>query len=54
MNRFENKVIVITGGSSGIGRGIAKYFSDEGANVVIFGRNQERLDTTCAELNNAR
>ena len=32
--KFENKVVVVTGASSGIGEGVAKMFLDEGANVV--------------------
>ncbi|WKY42916.1 SDR family NAD(P)-dependent oxidoreductase [Eubacteriaceae bacterium ES2] len=35
----ENKVIIITGSSRGIGFSIAKYLADEGANIVIIGRN---------------
>ena len=44
MNRFQNKVVVITGGTSGIGLATAKAFSDEGAAVYITGRRQEVLD----------
>lgn len=42
--RFENKVAVITGGSSGIGLASAKRFATEGASVFITGRRQEELD----------
>jgi NAD(P)-dependent dehydrogenase (short-subunit alcohol dehydrogenase family) len=38
-----NKNIVITGGSSGIGKGIAKYFFSKGWQVLITGRNAEKL-----------
>ena len=34
-NRFQNKVICITGGASGIGKALAEAFSEEGAHVVI-------------------
>lgn len=41
----------MTGGSQGIGIGIARVFSQLGDQVVICGRSQERLDNACAELN---
>jgi len=40
----NNKVIVITGGSSGLGLGLAEVFSQQGAKVVLLARNQEKLD----------
>ena len=43
-NRFDNKVVVVTGGTSGIGLATAKAFSAEGASVFITGRRQEALD----------
>ncbi|MFT5088873.1 MAG: NAD(P)-dependent dehydrogenase (short-subunit alcohol dehydrogenase family) [Planctomycetota bacterium] len=48
--KLNNKVAVITGGSSGIGLSIAKRFHKEGAKVVIFGRKQEALDAAVAEV----
>jgi NAD(P)-dependent dehydrogenase (short-subunit alcohol dehydrogenase family) len=42
--RFENKVVVVTGGTSGIGFATAKRFAAEGASVFITGRRQEELD----------
>lgn len=50
MKRLNNKVAVVTGGNSGIGKGIAKHFLEEGAKVVIFGRNPESLEQTKKEL----
>ena len=35
MQRFENKTVVITGASRGIGAAIAKRFAREGANLVV-------------------
>ncbi|WP_217596461.1 SDR family NAD(P)-dependent oxidoreductase [Cohnella sp. GbtcB17] len=49
-NRFENKVVVITGGSDGIGLMTAKLFATEGAHVYITGRRQERLDEALKEI----
>ncbi len=43
-NRFENKVVVVTGGTSGIGLAAAKAFAAEGASVFVTGRRQETLD----------
>ena len=44
MKRFENKFVLITGGNSGIGLATAQAFVDEGARVVITGRDQKTLD----------
>ena len=49
-NRFENKVVVITGGSDGIGLATAKLFAGEGAHVYITGRRQELLDEAVKEI----
>ena len=44
--RLENKVAVVTGGGSGIGKGIAEKFAQEGAHVIIVGRKEETLKNT--------
>lgn len=50
MKKFENKVVVITGGNSGIGNATVKEFLAEGAKVVFSGRRQEALDEASKEL----
>lgn len=47
---LEGKTILVTGASSGIGRGIAVECSKMGAKVVINGRNKERLQKTFDQL----
>lgn len=48
--RFQDKVVVITGGTDGIGLATAKSFAAEGAHVYITGRRQERLDEALREI----
>ena len=50
MARFENKVVVVTGGTSGIGLATAKAFAAEGASVFITGRRQQALDSALKEI----
>lgn len=44
--RFKNKTIVITGGGGTFGQVGARYFIDEGANVILLDINQEALDAS--------
>lgn len=47
---LEGRTAVVTGGSSGIGRGIATALTRAGASVVIVARGRDRIDETIAEL----
>ena len=49
-NALSNKVIVVTGGGSGLGKAMTKYFLELGAKVAITSRDLEKLKTTAAEL----
>ncbi len=48
--RLEGKVTIITGGSTGVGKGIAEVFIKEGAKVVICARTKQELEKTADEL----
>jgi NAD(P)-dependent dehydrogenase (short-subunit alcohol dehydrogenase family) len=47
---MENKVVIVTGSSRGIGFAIARAFADANARVVVNGRNLENLENACSEL----
>lgn len=49
-SELAGKTVIVTGGSKGIGRDIARTFAELGANVVISGRNQDALDEALLEL----
>lgn len=49
-NILQGKKIVITGGSSGLGYAMAKKFISEGAEVVISGRNADKLKAALKNL----
>lgn len=48
--RFKDKVVIVTGGSSGIGAATARAFAAEGAKLVITGRNRERSEAVAADV----
>jgi NAD(P)-dependent dehydrogenase (short-subunit alcohol dehydrogenase family) len=50
MGRFANKVVVVTGGTSGIGLAAAKQFIKEGAKVVVTGRSSQSAGNAQKEL----
>ena len=49
-NALKGKVALVTGGATGLGKSMAKYFLELGADVVIASRKQEVLDASSKEL----
>ncbi|WP_419844812.1 SDR family NAD(P)-dependent oxidoreductase [Candidatus Poriferisocius sp.] len=47
---LEGLVVILTGASKGIGRGIAEYLVDEGVKLTVTSRKPERIEATAAEL----
>ncbi|MBB2769729.1 MULTISPECIES: 3-oxoacyl-ACP reductase FabG [Mycolicibacterium] len=47
---LQGRSAIVTGGSKGIGRGIAEVFANAGVDVVVTGRNQADIDATVADL----
>lgn len=47
---MENKVVVITGGSSGIGKALAEEFGRNGSKILITGRNEQALKSALGDL----
>lgn len=50
MQRFESKVVIVTGAASGIGAATAKRFAAEGASVVVVDQHREKLNGVLADL----
>lgn len=53
MNRLQDKVVVVTGTSSGVGNAICKLFAAEGAKVVMIARREDRLQKTVEDIESA-
>lgn len=50
IKRFSNQVVIVTGASRGIGRGIARLFAGEEANVVLVSRDEAQLNAVKASI----
>jgi len=53
LTSIRDRSVIVTGGSKGIGRGIAKVFAAQGAKVTIAAQGEEALVRTCEALNAA-
>jgi short-subunit dehydrogenase involved in D-alanine esterification of teichoic acids len=49
-NSFQNKIVLITGGSSGIGLALARQLSELGSQVWIVGRQMEKIESALAQF----
>ena len=50
MHSLWNKIVFITGASSGIGKSCARAFAREGAKILMAARREDRLNALAAEL----
>lgn len=53
MSRLKDKIALITGGTSGMGEAFAKKFANEGATVIIVGRNEKNGQRIIEEIKNS-
>jgi uncharacterized protein len=53
MIHYKDRWAVVTGASSGLGRGLAARLADRGMSLVLTGRNQARLDQTAQQIRRA-
>ena len=51
MDKFENKTVVITGASQGIGEAAARMFAELDANVILLARSKDKIEKISAEIN---
>lgn len=54
MNDFKDKIIWITGASSGLGEALAYEFSGRGAKIILSGRNEEALNNVSSKIDDSR
>lgn len=52
MSNIQDKVVIITGASSGIGKATAKKLASQGAKLVLAARREDRLKTLQEEIQN--
>lgn len=50
MDRFQNKTVIVTGGSDGVGAAVARRFADAGARLVLVARGRDKLERLADEL----
>ena len=48
--RFEEKIAIVTGGASGIGKDVATWFVAEGGSVVINGRDRAKAEAAAHQI----
>lgn len=53
MQSLQNKVVVVTGASAGIGRATALAFAKEGAHIAVLARDRDRLVNLCRQIENS-